>query len=481
MSSQPTLFWHDYESFGADPRRDRPAQFAGIRTDLELNEVAEPVEWFCQPADDFLPHPDACLITGITPQQAQRDGLPEAAFIAHIHHELSQPNTCALGYNSLRFDDEMTRHTLYRNFYDAYGREWQNGNSRWDIIDVARTAYALRPEGIEWPLNDQGLPSFKLEHLTAANGIVHEGAHDAVSDVRATIALARLIRDKQPKLYQHLFELRSKHKVSDQLDLTRRKPVLHISGMFGAARGNAAIVVPLALHPTNKNGVICYDLMADPSELGRLSAEEIQRRVFTAQADLDVPRIPLKVIHINRCPVVLPVSMVDDSVEAKTGLSRQTCEAHWQTLAGLGDLSVKLQAVFGMEPEGGFGSDDPDLMLYGGGFFGRHDKDQMDIIRETSEDHLPELIPNFQDPRLDEMFFRYKARNFKSGLTGEEQEQWDSYRWQRINDPAVSNLTPEQFNQRLIELSQTELSSRDQNILEDVVLYVESLVPSHLF
>ncbi len=480
MSSQPTLFWHDYESFGADPRRDRPSQFAGIRTDLDLNEIEEPVEWFCQPADDFLPHPDACLITGITPQDAQRNGIPEADFIANIHHELSRPNTCSLGYNSLRFDDEMTRYTLYRNFYDAYGREWQNGNSRWDLIDVVRTAYALRPEGIEWPLNDQGLPSFKLEHLTAANGIAHEGAHDAVSDVRATIAMARLIREKQPKLYEHLFALRNKHKVSDQLDLVSRKPVLHISGMFGAARGNAAVVVPLAQHPTNKNGVICYDLMADPSELGSLSAEEIQHRVFTAQTELDQPRIPLKVIHINRCPVVLPVSMVDEKVEARTGVNLQTCREHWKVLAGLGDLTSKLQAVFSA-PEFEGGSDDPDLMLYGGGFFGHHDKDQMEMIRETPAEALPELTPTFQDPRLDEMFFRYKARNFRDWLTGEELQQWDEYRWQRINDPAVSSLTPEQFNQRLVELSQTELSQRDQVILEDVVLYVESLVPSHLF
>jgi exodeoxyribonuclease-1 len=480
LSSQPTLFWHDYESFGADPRKDRPAQFAGIRTDLELNEIAAPVEWFCQPADDFLPSPDACLITGITPQQAQRDGLPEAEFIAEIHRELSQSNTCSLGYNTLRFDDELTRHALYRNFYDAYGREWQNGNSRWDLIDVVRTAYALRPEGIQWPLNDEGLPSFKLEHLTAANGIEHAGAHDAVSDVRATIAMARLVRQCQPKLFDHLFRLRDKRKVSDQLDIMQRKPVLHVSGMFGAARGNASIVVPLAPHPTNKNGVICFDLMSDPSVLAELSAAQIQHRVFTAQAELTESRIPLKVIHLNKCPVVLPVSMVDDSVEKRTGISRQTCEQHWQVLSGLGDLTQKLQQVFA---QSNFDQKeyDPDLMLYGGGFFSPHDKSQMDVVRSTHPEQLGELSLPFKDERLEEMLFRYRARNYRGYLSGEEQQRWDEYRWQRINDVNASNMTPEQFNQRLVALSQTELSSRDQLILEDLVLYVESLVPSHLF
>lgn len=480
MSSQPTFFWHDYESFGANPRKDRPVQFAGIRTDLELNEVGEPIELFCCPADDFLPHPDACLITGIVPQQALREGFPEAEFIAQIHQELSRPHTCALGYNSLRFDDELTRHTLYRNFYDAYAREWQNGNSRWDLIDAMRTAYALRPEGIVWPKNEAGLPSFKLEDLTAANGLEHQGAHDALVDVRATIALARLLKTKQPKLFDYLLSLRDKRKVSDQLDLTHRKPVLHISGMFGAARANAAVVVPLAMHPTNKNGVICFDLMSNPSVLSQLSVEEIRHRVFTAQHDLPESRIPLKVVHLNRCPVVLPIAMLDPSVERRTGIDRKTCEEHWQVLMAQGDLSAKLASVFSDNADFDT-SDDPDLMLYSGGFFSPHDKEQMERIRLCPPEQLAQLQLSFRDERLDEMLFRYRARNYKHSLNEEELLRWDEYRWQRINDPQLSSCTPQQFEQRLLELSQQGLSARDQNILEDLVLYVESLVPSHLF
>jgi len=481
LSSQPTFFWHDYESFGADPRKDRPAQFAGIRTDLELNEIGDPVEFFCTPADDFLPSPDACLITGITPQHAQQNGFPEAEFIRLIHHELSQSGTCALGYNTLRFDDELTRHTLYRNFYDAYAREWQNGNSRWDLIDVVRTAYALRPQGIEWPVNEEGLPSFKLELLTAANGIEHAGAHDAVADVRATIALARLLRSCQPKLFNYLFALRDKRKVADQLDIVSKRPVLHVSGMFGAARGNAAIVVPLAQHPSNKNGVICFDLSADPSILAELSADEIRRRVFTAQDELDVSRIPLKVIHLNRCPIVLPVSMLDADVEKRTGINRQLCEQHWNNLQAVPDLTTKLQQVFDDRYSDRPVEYDPDLMLYSGGFFSPQDKEQMEVVRQTAPENLAGLNLAFKDVRLEEMLFRYRARSYPEYLSGEEQQRWDEYRWQRINDPSASNMTPQQFNQRLVELSQTELSPKHQIILEDLVLYVESLVPSHLF
>ncbi|HXO99160.1 MAG TPA: exodeoxyribonuclease I, partial [Luteibacter sp.] len=181
--AEPTFFWHDYETFGADPRRDRPSQFAGIRTDANLNVVGEPLMIYCKPPRDMPPQPAACLITGIAPQLTEREGVIEAEFAAAIHEQIALPGTCTVGYNSLRFDDEFTRHLLYRNFYDPYGREWENGNSRWDLIDLVRMCQALRPEGIVWPTREDGTPSFKLEHLATANGLKQERAHDALSDV----------------------------------------------------------------------------------------------------------------------------------------------------------------------------------------------------------------------------------------------------------------------------------------------------------
>src|SRR5690606_28396234 len=249
-----TLFWHDYETWGEDPSRDKPSQFAGVRTDENLNIIGNPVSFYCQPASDCLPKPDACLITGITPQSALEKGLPDYLFIKRIHDELSQAGTCGVGYNSIRFDDEVTRYGLFRNFYDPYEREWRNGNSRWDIIDMVRLTYALRPEGIEWPRKDDGSPSFRLEELTAANGLVHESAHDALSDVYATIALARLIKQQQEKLYDYAYRMRQKRQVANLIDLNSFRPLLHVSSRYPAAKGCAALVVPLAMHPINSNG-----------------------------------------------------------------------------------------------------------------------------------------------------------------------------------------------------------------------------------
>jgi exodeoxyribonuclease-1 len=208
-----SFYWHDYETWGADPSRDRPAQFAGVRTDASLNIIGKPLMAYCRPGDDLLPHPEACLVTGITPQQARAQGVCEAEFFELIHQQLSHPGTCGVGYNNIRFDDEITRYGLFRNFFDPYAREWQNGNSRWDTIDMVRLTHALRPEGIEWPTREDGTPSFRLEQLTLANNIAHQGAHDALSDVYASIDLARLVRARQPRLFDFALELRNKKKL----------------------------------------------------------------------------------------------------------------------------------------------------------------------------------------------------------------------------------------------------------------------------
>ena len=305
-----TFFWHDYETFGTDPQRDRVCQFAGIRTDYDFNVIGEPVMAYCKLANDYLPHPEACLITGITPQLANAEGLCEAEFCDIVHNELATPNTCSLGYNSLRFDDEVTRNLLYRNFYDAYAREWQNNNSRWDMIDIVRATYALRPEGINWPVNADGVVTFRLEELTKANNISHTHAHDALADVYATIAMARLIRDSQPKLFQYLFSLRSKSAVQDLLKVGSFTPLVHISGRFPTIKHCLAIILPICVHPTNRNEVIVYDLSVDPAALLELTATEIQQRLFVANDALPegVERIPLKTVHINKAPVLAPIS-----------------------------------------------------------------------------------------------------------------------------------------------------------------------------
>ncbi|MEE4147110.1 MAG: exodeoxyribonuclease I [Halieaceae bacterium] len=478
-----TFYWHDYETFGADPSRDRPVQFAGLRTDVDLNPVGEPLVLFARPADDVLPQPQACLVTGISPQQALEKGLPECEFIGRIEQELARPGTCGVGYNSLRFDDEVTRYTLYRNFHEPYAREWQNGNSRWDLIDLVRTANALRPEGIEWPLREDGLPSFRLEELTAANGISHESAHDALSDVYATIALARLVRQRQPRLYDYVLNHRDKRSAQALLDIAGMKPVLHVSGMFGAQRHNIALIVPLALHPVNRNEVICYDLDADPSPLFELEPAQLGELLFQRTADLPegIERPGLKTVHINRCPVLVTAKMADAATAERLGIDGARCRKHLAALRAYRERNAKafgsrIQAVFAgrsFEPV-----TDPDRMLYGGGFFSEHDRQVMSAVRDASPAELATASFPFEDARLPEMLFRYRARNYPRTLSPEERARWEEYRFARLTEPgAGGSICMDEFHATVEGLlASGNLAPAQQALMLQLQEYGDSLL-----
>jgi len=472
-----SIFWYDFETFGASPIWDRPSQFAGIRTDLELNIIGEPEMFYCRQADDYLPHPIACLITGLSPQVCQQKGMSEVKFIERINNLFSEPGTCAAGYNSIRFDDEVTRNTLYRNFFDPYQREWQNGNSRWDILDMMRCAYALRPDGIVWPKGDDGKVSFKLEKLSAANGIVHENAHDALSDVYATIGLAKLVKEKLPKLYEHIFQLRRKEAVAPLLDTVNKRPVLHISGMFGVDNGCAAVMIPLAADAKNKNAIMCFDLMADPTPLFELTVEEIQKRLFSTKDQLaaeGLERLPVKSIHINKCPVVLPAKMVQPEIAEKWGFDGAIMRKHAAIIKNGVDLTQKLQAVMTREfkPQ-----HDPDAMLYTGGFFNQTDKSAMAQIREAHPEALDDMQFGFQDGRLEEMLFRFRARNYPETLNGDERDQWEEFRKQKLLGPSNGiNLNYEMFAKAINEVAATA-SSEQQEVLQELATYAESIYP----
>lgn len=469
--SQPSLFWHDYETFGVDPQRDRPCQFAGIRTDYDFNIIGDPVMAYCQPASDCLPHPEACLTTGITPQIAQERGVCEAEFARLIHQEMATPQTCSLGYNSLRFDDEVSRNLFYRNFYDPYVREWQMGNSRWDLIDVIRAAYALRPDGIVWPIDDDGNPSFRLELLTKANDLGHDSAHDALSDVYATIAIARLIREKQPRLYQFLFDNRHKQAVNKLFQLGSYTPLVHISGRYPTSKHCLAIVIPICQHPTNSNELIVYDLSINPEALLTLDAESIRQRLFIASKDLPegVDRIALKTIHINRCPVLAPLKVVRDVDYNRLQLDMPSCMRHLSMIKSAPELKEKLAEVF--RRNYGDSINDPDLMIYSGGFFSPKDKTEMTRIRESKPEALAELTFSFEDERLPEMLFRYRARNYCDTLNSDEQAKWKKYCHAVFTDESIGPvLTLTSMHQKIHSLKQS--LGDDNEILRQLETYL---------
>lgn len=434
-TNQPTFYFHDYETFGINPALDRPAQFAGIRTDSDFNIIKEPLVIYCQIAQDYLPDPEAVLITGITPQKTNQSGICEAEFTKLIHQEFSRPNTCILGYNNIRFDDEVTRNILYRNFYDPYAYSWRNGNSRWDLLDVVRACYALRPEGINWPTNDSGFSSFRLEDLTKANNIEHEHAHDAMSDVYATIAMAKLIKQAQPKLFNYFFNLRNKNRVAELIDIANMTPIIHVSGMLGSHRGNMALVSPIAWHPMQKNAVIVCDLSGDIDSLITLPVETIREKLYTKTEDLEIDeqRIPLKLIHINKCPIVAPLSTLLPDNAKRFNLDKQKCLINQQKLLdNQNTLQSKMYELFNVNNEYSNNNIDVDQQIYAN-FLNGQDLLKCETIRSTPPHLLDSLSLNFDDSRLAKLFFRYKARNYPQTLTEQELRIWQDHCRDKLN------------------------------------------------
>jgi len=471
-----SIYWYDYETFGIDPRYDRLSQFAGIRTDEDLNIISDPLTLYCKPANDCLPDPYACMITGITPQKALADGINEMEFISSIHKEFSIPGTCIAGYNNIRFDDEFTRNALYRNFFNAYSHEWQHGNSRWDIIDTVRLTRALRPEGIVWPEQD-GKPSIRLELLTKANNIKHEAAHDAMSDVYATIAVAKLIKEKQPRLYDYIYGMRKKGEVSKQINLRTRDALLHVSSRYSAERGAIAMVMPICQHPVNKNGFIMYDLNVHPEQFLANDAQEMAARLYTPAAELPegVQRIPLKQIHINKCPIIVPLKTMDEKAADRLQIDVEKCLQHRDIiLQHIDEFAGKTSTIFQQSdfPE----VNDPDGQLYSGGFFSRDDNQRIDTIRNTPVDELSALHFNFDDNRLEEMLFRYRARNYLESLNDEEIKRWNDYRQDKLTNPATSHRTLNKFLAEIEAIQQAPDTIGSQlAVLEDLLQYANTI------
>ncbi|MGP1939513.1 MAG: exodeoxyribonuclease I [Arsenophonus sp. ET-DL9-MAG3] len=463
-----SFLFYDYETFGQDPALDRPAQFACIRTDLNFNIIEEPQFFYCIPADDYLPQPQAIMITGITPQYAIAHGINEAEFAKRIHRNFSIENSCIIGYNNIQFDDEVTRHIFYRNFYDPYSYSWQQGNSRWDILNILYACYALRSDGINWPLNNKGLPSFKLKDLTIANNIEHVNVHDAVADVFATIEIAKLIKQAQPRLFTYFFQLRNKNKVNRLIDINAMTPLVFVSNTFGATRYNNSLISPLARHPKNKNIIIACDLAEDISPLLTLSIDAIKDRLYTLKSKLDGElSIPIKLIYINKCPILAPINTLKLINERHIAFDFNVCLNNLAILQQHSKIRTKVVRLFNKQEEYFSKTIDVDTKLYSC-LFTNKDALIMSIIRKTLPENLPTLNLKFHDPRMSQLFFRYKARNYPTILTKEERLIWLNHCRNMINKERITKYL-QTIEQLFIENYKDKEKCRQLKLLVDYV------------
>jgi exodeoxyribonuclease-1 len=414
-----TFYWYDLETSGTDPRWDRIVQFAGLRTDAQLDEVGDSLSMYVALPDDVLPNPQSTQVTGITPQRAAADGVGEWQALCRIQECFSVPQTCVVGYNSLRFDDEFMRYGFYRALLDPYAREWQNGNSRWDLIDLVRAAGALRREGIEWPRDEEGLPVYRLERLTEANGIDHGQAHDALSDVRATLGLARLIREHQPKLFDYYLGCRQKKRVRALLEPYGARLCVHVSGMYPRTQYGTAPVVSVCRHPTNSNAIVVADLSRDVEMLVQGTEDEIRQALFTPG---NTERPPLKEVRVNRCPFVAGIEVLDDENWRHLGFDRKQVQERQRRLAGPG-LAQKIMRVFARGPRDP--APDVEAALYEG-LLVDADRSRSGAQQRAQADGQWQDL-DYQDPRLAALAARLKARSFPGLMDAGEQADWQAF------------------------------------------------------
>ncbi len=475
---QQTFYFYDLETTGFNPREARIMQFAGQRTDMELKPVGKPLDCLIKITEDILPDPDAILVTGITPQKTLQAGVSEADFLKRFHEEVVTPGTIFIGYNSVRFDDEFMRYLHYRNFYDPYEWQYKDGRSRWDLLDVVRMTRALRPKGIKWPFDAEGRPTNRLELITALNKLGHDHAHDALNDVEASIAVARLLRKTQPKLFQYLLLLRNKQKIA-QLVLSKQ-PFMYTSGKYPSEFEKTTVAIMIAEHP-NGRGALVYDLREDPSQFVAMSVQELAE-AWKRKWNEEGIRLPVKTLQFNRCPAVAPLSVLDKDSQQRLNLKLDAINMHAQELTTMKDWVKRVcQALDILDQQQQtsllLNERSVDEQLYDG-FFERRDREELHHVQTAKPEELSELRTQFKDMRLQTLIPLYKARNFSDYLTDEERAIWEKYRFDRIFGGDQKSRAA-RFSTRLSQLAnEPNLTSHEQFVLEELRLYAESIAPT---
>ena len=448
---EQNFFFYDLETSGLNPRSDRIMQFAGWRTDMDLNPIDDPVNLLVKMSEDTLPSPGAVMVTKITPQSTLQDGFTEAEFCKYITDEIFTPSTIAVGYNSVRFDDEFMRNILWRCFYDPYEWQWKDGRSKWDLLDVVRMTRALRPEGINWPFTDDGKATNRLELMTKENNISHEHAHDALSYVEALISVTRLIKEKQPQLYGWLFKMRDKKAVQQLVNLEKPAPFVYSSGRYSSEYNKTTVAYPIA--PAKNGNVLVFDLRYNLDEL--LAQEE--PKFFPT----------VKEMKYNHCPAVAPLGVLEQGDGwQKIGLEKSQIEKNLKSLLAHPEF-VEQMRTENEEREEFPPAVDPESALYDG-FLDNTDKTRCAAVRRATLNDLADFHPDFHDPRLPDLLLHYKARNFERALTESERAKWEEYRMGRIKAAQ---------NQYIKEIQQFAAAGKDPFILEELQLWYQSILP----
>ncbi len=462
------FLFYDLETTGLKPANNRIMQFAAILTDSDLKEIKR-VNWVIKLNPEVLPNPWAILTTGITPQSTQ-EGMTEPEFLKKLHEELLLPNTVITGYNTIDFDDEFMRHTLWRNFYDAYEWQWKESRSRWDVLSLTRIARALRPDGVTWPFKEDGKPTNMLEMLAKANKLEHTSAHDALSDVEVTLDIARLVKSKQPKLFDFHLQLRDKNVAASYLDLEAPKPVVHITTRFPSQDLHTSVVFPLCPTPGRAGGVLVYDLRYDPTEFFKMSPAQLKRLTYTNKrhlGDYEEKRLPVKMVQFNKAPSLAPLEVIDSATAKRLNLNMKEVKDNLAKLkAGFSAFSQKVYEAYKPEENKWPAKTDPDMQLYDG-FLQDVDRNISSTVRAAGPKDLAKTNFDFQDSRLPKLLTLYKARNYPESLNESEELEWAEYLNKKLSEGS-GDIPPLKTYLKELEELEPNLKPNQQKLIKSL-------------
>lgn len=477
-----TFFFYDLETSGFSPQNDRIMQFAGQRTDENLNRIGEPVNILIRLNDDVLPSPSALMVTKISPQKTVEEGYTEAEFSKMLVEEYFTPDTVIVGYNNVRFDDVHIQHLLWRNFYPPYDWQWKDGRSRWDLLDVVRMIRVLRPEGINWPFvvnegTGEKFAANKLELLTKENGILHENAHDAMSDVDGLIDVARLLKEKQPQIFDYLFKIRSKNEVQKLVNLENPKPFVYTSGRFKVEFEKTTVAFPIA--PAKNQNVIVWDLRFSPEKFIDWSEDQILENItadFETRSSDDFEPIAAKILQYNKCPAVAPMGVLTEENQQRLKIDLAKIQKNLDILRKNPHFAENLRSAFERRSEvfqdkSSAEKPAPEARLFEG-FVSRSDDIKIEAVRNSTDRELADFHPDFADERLTDLLLHYKARNFPKSLSSQEKELWEEYRVENLQ-----KMMPN-FMKEFQEIANNQnLNSQEEYILEEIKLWLENILP----
>jgi exodeoxyribonuclease-1 len=340
---------------------------------------------------------------------------------------------------------------------------------------------ALRPDGIKWPFTDDGKPVNRLELLTAANKIEHIGAHDALADVKATISVAKLIKDKQPKLFSYLLSIRNKKQVAPIVE--SNEPFIYTSGRISSEYLNTSPFVNLAKN-SDAGSAVVYDLRFDPEELIDLSVDELIDK-WKYVPNQPSPDKPFKTIKYNHAPAISPMGVLDDASLKRLSINLEEVKKNLAKLNKIKpEFSKKISEVINamdnnrekeIKAKQSDAPYNPDNMLYDG-FFGDGDNHLFEQIHNAKPDQINEAGKDLKDRRLVEMLPLYKARNYPKSLSAEEMETWEYYCSEKLTGGNESSPLAYYFA-KLDELSQKKMTKDQSFLIEELKLYGQSLLP----